>query len=101
MKLLRLFQYDPEHTNPDEVAQHDDGYILILNHRYVKNGTTLPTNRGKLSELQLLINTRTNGRNEVFLLSLTTLVKYMTIKHIKCHGLCQHSIRRGNIQLKF
>lgn len=27
MKLLRPFQYDPEHTDPDEVAQHNDDYI--------------------------------------------------------------------------
>jgi hypothetical protein len=59
-KLLRPFTYDPNHTDPDEVAQHDGDYVVITeirDHRFVKDGMIyVPIGReGKVSELQLLV----------------------------------------------
>ena len=37
IKLLREFRYEPEHTNPEDVARHDkeyDGITTILSHRF-------------------------------------------------------------------
>jgi transposase InsO family protein len=68
-KLLRPFLYDAQHTDPDEVAQHDDDFEVIervLEHRYVRDGLIIPDGtRGKLSELQLLVKYQ-NDNNSIW-----------------------------------